>query len=400
MFEQALYSSRGYRAIQKELLSNSELSRKENNYYYPKVLITGEIKENYGEPKKDPKTTADIKLTLNSKVYGSQTKNRQDAAGNNVLSSDFTLMSKEIEVYFVVLNFLTKIERTRLYERQAGEIGREIDIHYRQQLKASKEGIGTQSDEVDARLKKSRFSQTVFGITSKIDNYFRDLKSETGFMVDGNTKRAYNKIGLEYKNILPLLERQPTVLSEEVLVEKNFGVLSNIKSLEATKLSSEAGRERFKIMLTNENAVSLLAGSPTSGVKSGDTGNSFLSLKFELDVFDQALERDKRSSLHLFEAEREKLFKRIEEMSAESEALVYRYETLVKKRSSINKQIRLSKDLIIKQKKEIAIDKVKSIDIVDSLISLNQSYISLMNIELEQFDIIYRILEMKSERAF
>ncbi|WP_129122910.1 hypothetical protein [Veronia nyctiphanis] len=358
------------------------------------------MKENYGEPIKDPRTTADVKLTVNSKIYGSQTQNRQDAAGNNVLSSDFTLMSKEMEVYYIVLNFLTKIERTRLYERQAKQIGREIEVHYQQQLRASREGVGTQSDEVDARLKKSRFNQTVFGITSKIDNYFRDLKSETGFMVEGDPNVAYKKIGLEYSNILPLLETTPSVLTDEMLVDKNFGILSNIKSLEATKLSSEAGRERFKIMLNNENAVSLLSGSPSSGVNTGDTGNSYVSIKFELDVFDHALESDKRSALYLFEAEREKLFKRVEEMSAESEALTYRFETLVKKRSSINKQIKLSKDLIIKQKKEIVLDKVKSIDIVDSLTSLNQSYISLMNIELEQYDIIYKLLEMKSERAF
>ncbi|WP_185067014.1 TolC family protein [Vibrio ponticus] len=396
ILEQALAVSHEYKALQFELESSEILQDKEEKFYYPSATLSSELKEYYGDPRPDPDGTGEGIFKLSTKVWGSSVGERIDASENNRLSGEMNLKSKELEIYYTVLRYLTRIELTRHFERQSDLIRTELESFYKKQLNATKEGVSTQSDAMEVELTKSRFEEQVFAVVSNIDKYFRDLRVETGVVFD--SKEQTEKIGLDYNKVLSVLDADVTQFESDTLIQDNYSLRSTDYLVKAALKSAKAQRERVKVDLVNETRVALYGGEDS--FLPGDTNESYVGVTVTVDLYNHATAADQEASVKLFKAQKERYDNDVQKLLAKIEAMTLDYENTLAKRDNLVEQLRINRELIENQKNEIFTDKVTYLDIAESISSLNQSEIALLNMELNLYDQLYSLMELKSQKIY
>ncbi|WP_114764654.1 TolC family protein [Vibrio rhodolitus] len=396
VLNQALDISYEYKALNYELRSTEILKDKEESYFYPTATLSSEQKEYYGEPRPDPDSTGKAILTLRAKVWGSSTDDRIDASENNRLSGEMNLKGKELEIYYVVLKYLTKVELTREFKRQTDEIRVELENFYQKQLNATEAGVSTQSDAMEVELTKSRFEEQVFAVVSNIDRYFRDLRIETGLEL--GSQEQTQRIGIDYNKLVSVLDINVTKFDSHALIRDNYGLRSTEYLLKATLQSAKAQRERLKIDLVNETHVALYGGNDQ--YEWGDTDDSYFGLNVTYDLYNHGIGADQESALELYKAEKERYDMGVQKFLAQLDATALDYENTMAKRNNLIEQLRINRELIENQKNEIYTDKVTYLDIAESISSLNQSEIALLNMELSLYDQLYELMELKSQKIY
>lgn len=397
VFQDALSQSNEYKALRQEILSSDDLVKVERRYFYPSLTLGSEFKMLYGKPDPTPDSLGELKLSLKAKIYGSGVSERIDAAEEFLDSGHLKLRQAELDIYYVVLKFLTKIERTRHYKIQADKLRIEFESYYHKQLNATKEGVSSQSNAMEVELNKVRFDEAVFGVVSNIDKYFKQLKEEIGYKISDGVDK--NNIGINYRELLAILDRPIGDINVNDLIYLNKGMMSELKIVEASKLNAQSQRERLTVTLSNEY-YNTLYGKDNDNDLRGNTDKSFVSIKIEYDIFNEQAALNKSSNMHVYLAEKDRYFKNTEQFKARIEALILKYETLLQQRNATIKQLSLNRDLIENQKREILIDKITYLDIAESMSAFNKAQIGLMNLELNLFDVIYQIMTMKSEPIF
>jgi outer membrane protein TolC len=396
VFQDALSKSNEYKALKQEVMSSNELLNKENKFYYPTVTVGTELKEFFGSPTPEPERIGALQLNLNAKLYGTGVHNRISAAQKNLDSGEYSLKQTELDIYYVVLKYLTKIERTRFYEIESNKLRAELENYYKKQLIASEEGVSSQSNAMEVELNKVRFEEAVFGVVSNVDKYFKELREEIGYRINDDFNQDLT--GIDYSTIAKILDQDMMLFDINDMISWNNGLLAELQLIEASKQSAEAQRERFSITLSNENDLTTYGGIDNN--LEGNTDKSFIAVNFEYDLFNEQQASSKRSSIHLYLAEKERYFLKLEKFKAQFESLAFKYKTLKRQREANIAQLTLNRKLIENQKREILIDKITYLDVVESMSAFNNAQISLMNLEMNLYDVIYQMMTMKSDKIF
>jgi len=396
ILDQALRISHEYKALISENNSSEMLFEKESEYYLPTVYISSDLKEYYGSTAADEDSSGEVVLNVTSKLWGSSVSDRIDASENNVNSAKMNIKNKELDIYYTVLKYLTKVELTRHFEQESKQTKDELDHFYRKQLNATREGVSTQSDSMEVKLSKSKFDEKVFAVKSKIDQYFRELRIKTGLKIDAENKKS--SVGLDYHKLISKLELEVADFDSYRLVNHNYGLLSSYYVMEAARQMANAQRERFNVSVVNETHLAIYGGD--NAYKSGDMDDSYIGLSFNYDIYNKAVEQDKNSALQLYIAEKERYEEKVDSFLAQLDAKSADYKNTLIQRNKLREQLRINRSLIENQKNEIYTDKITYLDIVESLSSLNQSKIDLLNIELTLYDYLYALMALKSERIY
>ncbi|WP_375749700.1 TolC family protein [Vibrio sp. HN007] len=394
--ELALDSSKEYQALTREVESKTILKDKEEKYYYPRASLNSETTKYYGTPVPSANETQDFILKLDSKIYGSAVKDKIAASRETLEAGNISLRAQEINVYYTVLRYLTKIELTRKYEKVAEEYRKEIEKYYLKQVNSTNEGVSTQTDTMEARLSVAEFDDSVFSVVSNIEQYFKQLTEETGIDLKLYEEGAGDDIGIDYKRLQPLLAININEISPEELIATNADLQRAQRTMNSSLYSAQSARERFVVEITSENHF--LTNGDTEGNDYGDTDQSYVKLNVEIDLFNHGTQADKESAIKMYEAERLRFDQQYTQSMDAFRTALTNYNQQKTKRQKTADQVDILAQLIENQKEEIFTDQITYKDIVDSIAKLNRANQTLLEIDLNLYDTLYEIGTLRSEK--
>jgi outer membrane protein TolC len=388
--KEVLENSREIKSLNNTLLSKEDLTEAEKKYFYPKVDFVVEYNDFYGKLDPTLEEDAELTLSLTSKLYSTVSKDKISTADNNRLSAFYKLKDKESELYFTVLTQLINIERSRMFLQESDAIREQMNDYISQISNAVYAGISPRSYLRETQLIKFRFDDVVATVESDIDNFFTQLSLSTGYNVINK-----NDIGLD-TTFLKLIFSEKINFDAQMAVSNNLTLLSKYHEVEGLKYSAGSQFEKFKITAFNDTDI---------GLKSNDTNesrdvreDSAAGIRIEYKMFD--IQRAKTQSasykiylseIELLDNEREKIFVQVQQLSEQ-------YATTTKKRGSLLEQIELSKSLIETQEREILIDRIEFIDMVQSLSELVQTHVTLLNNDVQLYDTILSYKNLIAQR--
>jgi outer membrane protein TolC len=388
--KEVLENSREIKSLNNTLLSKEDLTEAEKKYFYPKVDFVVEYNDFYGKLDPTLEEDAELTLSLTSKLYSTVSKDKISTADNNRLSAFYKLKDKESELYFTVLTQLINIERSRMFLKESDAIREQMNDYISQISNAVYAGISPRSYLRETQLIKFRFDDVVATVESDIDNFFTQLSLSTGYNVINK-----NDIGLD-TTFLKLIFSEKINFDSQMAVSNNLTLLSKYHEVEGLKYSAGSQFEKFKITAFNDTDI---------GLKSNDTNesrdvreDSAAGIRIEYKMFD--IQRAKTQSasykiylseIELLDNEREKIFVQVQQLSEQ-------YATTTKKRGSLLEQIELSKSLIETQEREILIDRIEFIDMVQSLSELVQTHVTLLNNDVQLYDTILSYKNLIAQR--
>lgn len=396
VFELALDSSKEYQALTREVESKTILKDKEEKYYYPRASINSETTKFYGTPVPSPDETQDFIFKLDSKIYGSAVSDKIAASREILEAGNISLRAQEINVYYTVLRYLTKIELTRKYEKIAEQYRKEIEKYYLKQVNSTKEGVSTQTDTMEARLSVAEFDDSVFSVVSNIEQYFKQLTEETGIDLRLYEKGGVDDIGIDYKRLQPLLATNINEISPKELIATNADLQRAQRTMKSSLYSAQAARERFVVEITSENHF--VTTGDIEGNDYGDTDQSYIRLNVEIDLFNHGTQADKESAIKMYQAERLRFDQQYKQSMDAFRTALTNYNQQKTKRQKTADQVDILAQLIENQKEEIFTDQITYKDIVDSIAKLNRANQTLLEIDLNLYDTLYEIGKLKSEK--
>ncbi|MFD1383484.1 TolC family protein [Rhodanobacter aciditrophus] len=391
VYQSALSGSNEYRAMQQESLSSEALLDAEQKYYLPKAALIGEWNRYYGEEELDPNTEDTLTLNIDMTLWGSGVSDRKDAARYNHMATDFQMEEMQLSIYQDVLRYLAKIERIRDYLDANEAIGTRLDRYVQRQRVASNAGSAPFSDLREAELEQSRYHDTVSRVRARIDQMFRALREETNYWPEDP-----NQVGLSDAVLTQLLAEDISAVDIDAITRNNYGLQGRQLQLDAQLSSAQAQRERFRVSLVNETQLEVMG---DDNWDSGDVkSDSFVGIKATYDLFNYQNSKSQQSALYLYEAEKERFDRQMLDMSSRLNALQEEYREIQNNRDSLLGQIALNESLVEAQESELLIDKLDYVDIIKSLASLNQSYVTLLDYDLALTDAVVDTLELSSKR--
>lgn len=391
VYQSALSVSNEYRAIQQEALSNEALYEAEEKYFMPKVSLNGEWNKYYGSETPDPSTSDALKLNVDIKLWGTGVADRTSAAYNNRTATSLLVTGTELSVYQTVLRYLAKIERTRQYLAENEAISERLNLFVQRQRVASNEGSSAISDLKEAELEQSRYRDSVSRIRTSIDQMFRSLREETNYHATNP-----DQVGLSTVTLAQLLTEDISLVDVSTILQNNVELQNRQRLLDAQLYSAHAQRERFSVSLVNETQMEVFGDDDWD---SGDIkSDSYVGLKATYDLFNFQNNKSQKSAYYLYEAENERVNLLKEQLSSQLNSLQEEFLDTKDKRESLLEQITLNEELVAAQERELLINKLEYVDIVKSLASLNESYITLLNYDLTLTDSVVDILALNSQR--
>lgn len=377
-------------ALQKELSSSKDLLEGEQAYYFPKVTLATELKRFYGAIDPAPDKTGELLFNVNAKVYGDKVQQKIDAAEKTYSAGEYALKNETLKLYYTVLKYMTKIERTRFYDYQASLLRMELESFKDKQANATRSGVSTDSNLKEVELIYARFNESVYGVTSAIDSYFKSLSQETGFVVVNPAD-----VGLSYQRLSSLLDKQQALYDAGKIEAANFDFLAQKSTLESARLAAESQRERVKLSIVTENYLNLI--NETNNDFGGAVNKSYLGLRLDVDLFDHQKTKTQNAAFNSYYAQKHRFENTKRQLVAKYESLKTQYENLLAKRTFTLEQIRLSRVLIESQKRELITDKVTYLDIAKILLTFNDAFVSLNNLDIQIYETIYDLMLLQSE---
>lgn len=377
----------------KERINAAELNLNvEKGYYMPKATIANESKRLYGKPVLPSDTTSDAILNISSKLYGSETGKKISSAEMGVLSNGLLLQQKELELYYKVLNYLSKIERTRYYEYEASLLRREVVQYLERARNAAKVGAAPASDLRESELNLARYDDAVLGAVSAKERYFDELKQETGYEVVNR-----DEVGIAYQVVRDFIEVRTYEFDDRQILANNLEIRSKKAAAEQTRLSAEAQNEKLTLSFISEAQMSAL--EDKVGVQPGEFRNkSYVGLRVDYQLYDFQKTNAQLAALAAYKDEKNTLLDRELKLRAEVLKLKNSLTSLMQKRENLLDQIRLSRELIETQKKEVLLDKVSFADMSKAFILFNQAYVGLLNLDLQIYDVVFEYAKINAEK--
>jgi len=390
IIEEVLASSQEIISLRHNLQSKVDLTEAEKKFYYPTVDLIAEYKDNYGEPAPPVEEDAELTVSLSSTLYSSIASARVSLADNNRLVALYSLREKENEFYFEVMEQLINVERSREFLKQSAVIKEKMNEYIVRIGGAVEAGISPRSFLREAELIRVRFNDTVETVKFDIDSYFTQMSLIIGYEIENR-----EDVGIDAKILLSILN-QKTIFSPEMAIEKNLRLLSRRHEVESLKHTAETQFERTKFTIFNDTIVGMMD-LPNS--ESGDVrDSSSVGLRVEYKLYDKRRKQTRSSSYNTYLSERELLQNEVLIMRSRVNELNETYSISTNRRENLKQQIELSLELLETQEREILVDKIFFIDMARSLAQLIQTYVSLLENDIQLFRTIISYKSIIDER--
>jgi hypothetical protein len=396
LVEQAERVSNEIKSVKSRLESSGYTLESEKDYYVPRAGIANEHKQLYGKPVLTPNVTNEVILDVTSKLYGSEVDKKINAAEYGVSSNEYLLDQKKLELYYSVLVFLSKIERTRQYEYEASLLRTET-VEYLNKLKrAVDSGIAPYSDLRQSELNLVRYDDAVYGAISAKEKYFDDLERATGLYVSDR-----DNTGVNYQSLRNLIEGRRFDFSETTVLSNNLELKAKSADVERARLAAESQNERLSLSFISQNVTSTLDGNPaTAGdYRAWDSKNkSYVGLRVDYQLYDAQKSKQQSAAMAAYRDEKYALMDRQQKIRNDVLTLKNTLSSLLAKRENMLEQIRLNRELLETQKKEVIIDKVTFLEMSKNYLLFNQSYLSLLTLDTQIYDAIFEYGKLNAEK--
>jgi hypothetical protein len=396
LVEQAERVSNEIKSVKSRLESSGYMLESEKDYYVPRAGIANEHKQLYGKPVLTPNVTNEVILDVTSKLYGSEVDKKINAAEYGVSSNEYLLDQKKLELYYSVLVFLSKIERTRQYEYEASLLRTET-VEYLNKLKrAVDSGIAPYSDLRQSELNLVRYDDAVYGAISAKEKYFDDLERATGLYVSDR-----DNTGVNYQSLRNLIEGRRFDFSETTALSNNLELKAKSADVERARLAAESQNERLSLSFISQNITSTLDGNPaTAGdYRAWDSKNkSYVGLRVDYQLYDAQKSKQQSAAMAAYLDEKYALMDKQQKVRNDVLTLKNTLSSLLAKRENMLEQIRLNRELLETQKKEVIIDKVTFLEMSKNYLLFNQSYLSLLTLDTQIYDAIFEYGKLNAEK--
>ena len=378
IFKEVIEQSRKITSLKKKLSSKEKLMDAERSYYYPKVEFSIDYSEFYGKQEPPLDSDSELVMSINSTLYSDVSSDRIRSADNNRLAAYYSLKQKENELYFNVVSELLKIERSRTFLAESDLIREKMDDFITQISNAVTAGVSPVSYLRETQLIKVRFNDTIATVKSDIDSYFTQLYLSTGYKVVDKDEVGLPSVLLN------------TVLAEKLIFDAQEGVNSNLDlrskyhTVAALKHDADANFEKLIVSAFNDTNIGLKSNS--DNLRGDVRESSAVGLRLQYQLFDRKKSKTKGAAYNTYESEMESLEDERDSMRAKIIELGENYDTMMNRRDNLLEQIRLSKNLIDSQEKEILVDRIEFIDMVKSLSELVRTHVTLLNNDVKLYD--------------
>jgi hypothetical protein len=166
----------------------------------------------------------------------------------------------------------------------------------------------------------------------------------------------------------------------------NFGLLAKYHQVQGLQDSADAQLEKMKLTFFNNTDNGLI--STEANINRGLRNTSVVGLRFQYQLFDYQQIKNQSSSYNSYYSELALLDYEKENIYLKALQLKDNYFTLVKKRSNLLEQVKLSKELVAAQEREILLGRIDFIDIVKSLPELIRTDVTLLDNDLDLYNTI------------
>lgn len=393
VYEAVTAQSAQLQALKSEQTANRLTLDSVEGYAYPKVSLGSEIKQYYANQEVDPAQSGDLSLKLSSKLYGSAQSDKISASASTLNASDYDVQGLETELYYIVLSSLATIERTRFYLYQSELLAQEMNGDIERLKQAVVEGVSPVSELKEAELIRSRFNDAVYGQTANIEKAFNELALKTGYEVDSPAE-----VGFPIQQLHELIVNPIQNFNIDDVLQKNLKLNSQKATMMSARFSALSEYETLNVSFNNETHVEVLG---SEEVEIGEiTGSSFVGLSMNWDLYDYQKSTSQSASLQRYESEKKRYQQEKEKLRSGLVLLKDSYDSLFIKRENLINQIKLNRGLIQNQKNEVFADKVTFLDLIKSISSFNQLYISLLDIDVQIYQKSFEYWEYENRKVF
>lgn len=373
-------SSKEIESFKKLLLADDDLVASEKKYFYPKVNLTSTYNDYYGDISPPTDKDFDVRVELLMTLYSDTTSDKISAAENNRLSSGYNLKQKVNEIYFSIVGSLISIERSRIFLQDAKLIEIQLKNYIARVSESVNQGISPQSYLRETELVKVRFDNIITTVESNIDRYFKDLSLATGYKIKDSAKVGVNP------DFLQAVIQNKIEFDPSLPARNNFGLLAKYHQVQGLHDSADAQLEKMKLTFFNNTDSGLI--STETNINRGLRNTSVMGLRFQYQLFDYQQIKNQSSSYNSYYSELALLDYEKENIYLQALQLKDNYFTLVKKRSNLLEQVKLSKELVAAQEREILLGRIDFIDIVKSLPELIRTDVTLLDNDLDLYNTI------------
>ncbi len=395
--EEAKTNSRLLESLRKKHRAAEILLDSEKAYFYPKVSLASNLKKHYGDKtaNADLDKEGDISVKVESKIYGDATNEKIEGARNVERATFYDLKSKENEIYYIVVNALSKIERSRHYIHNANILRQEMMTYLNSLGNAIREGVSPASEFKKAELAIAKFDDAMFAEKSNIERYFYELKVATE--IDFQDPEL---VGIALSRLESLSDDTLHEFIQQDAIGNNFKILAKQYNVKVLKYAALAQNEDVKLTAINETFVDTIK-DPSSGAPTWKVhGESYIGLRLDMTLFDYQKNRNDEASFLQYLAGTDGLDDEKQKIRSQVELLDTNYESTVLKQENLKEQMGLSRDLVESQKNDLWIDRVTHQDLIETLVSHNLSAVSLLALDIQADTSIYTYWELKSESIF
>ena len=373
-------SSKEIESFKKLLLANDDLVASEKKYFYPKINLTSTYNDYYGDISPPTDKDFDVRVELLITLYSDTTSDKISAAENNRLSSGYNLKEKVNEIYFSIVGSLISIERSRIFLQDAKLIEIQLKNYIARVSESVNQGISPQSYLRETELVKVRFDNIITTVESNIDRYFKDLSLATGYKIKDSSKVGVNP------DFLKAVLQNKIAFDPSLPARNNFGLLAKYHQVQGLYDSADAQLEKMKLTFFNDTDSGLI--STEANINRGLRNTSVVGLRFQYQLFDYQQIKNQSSSYNSYYSELALLDYDKENIYLQALQLEDNYFTLMKKRDNLLEQVKLSKELVAAQEREILLGRIDFIDIVKSLPELIRTDVTLLDNDLDLYNTI------------
>jgi outer membrane protein TolC len=151
----------------------------------------------------------------------------------------------------------------------------------------------------------------------------------------------------------------------------------------------------------SQNITSTLDGNPaTAGdYRAWDSKNkSYVGLRVDYQLYDAQKSKQQSAAMAAYLDEKYALMDKQQKVRNDVLTLKNTLSSLLAKRENMLEQIRLNRELLETQKKEVIIDKVTFLEMSKNYLLFNQSYLSLLTLDTQIYDAIFEYGKLNAEK--
>lgn len=390
-----LSASKEIKSLEKEKDATKQTYDAQKMFFLPTFKTGLEGKEFFGDIEPNPKTTGDAFFNMDSKLFGTAVFNNIDSAMYANKASIEDLSQKEVELYYLVLLKMVRIEYARIFLKNSDAL-RDMIEDYKEKIVISvQQGVTPQSENQQSNLTLLKYNQLYDDIEASIDKNFDDIVNETGFEIENRRETGLNKeIVKKIRKLVDEVDINKMNIDDIVLM--SYKLKSKKNSFLSEKEKALGQYERAKLTFNTEVHSNLIKTEeePAYNLKN----NSFIGLRLDVDLFDYSKYKSQKAGILRAEATELSLSKEEDKIRSLVKSTINDINSFKQKRISFQEQIELSKKIIKTQEKELYIDKVTYADLMETIYTYFDLYKKYLDNEIGMAEKLFELMKIRTEK--